>query len=169
MLKRFIQDARNLTRRRTLAGLAAGLSLVGCMSVVWTDSNAYATLSNTRLENLVGSKGICCSPGPMVDCESKAPFACAASGTVCDIGTFAADSCGGPGCGDSDTSDDQCDKSNFAMESVTATTCTVISTSVIVCGASGQTCMYVTGSGTLDITGCGSATVCSVTSGASCQ
>jgi hypothetical protein len=169
MLKQFIQAARDMRGRRKLAGLAAGLSLVGCISVVWTESNAYANLSNTRLENLVGSKGICCSPGSMVGCESKAPFACAASGTVCDIGTFAADSCGGPACGDSDTSDDQCDKSNFEMESVLATTCTVISTSVVVCGASGQNCMYVTSTGTLDITGCGSATVCSVTSGASCQ
>lgn len=160
---------RAMTVRKTLAGLATGLSLIGCVMVFCTDSMAYANLSSARSENFVGVKGTCCTPGLKTTCDSSPPFACSASGVVCTAGTSAFDSCASPSCGDSDNSNDHCDSTEYGPYSISSTTCTVISSAVVACGQNGQQCMYVTGSATVDFTGCGSAVICAVTSGVACQ
>ncbi len=162
--------ARGMPRRAGLAGLAAGLSLLGCVAVCWTDSMAYADLSNARLERMVGVKGDCCVPGLKTTCESQPSFACVTSGVVgCESGTSAFDSCGDPSCKDSDSSNDHCGSSECTPYSITSTTCTVISSAIVVCGDNGQQCHFVTATATVDFTGCGTANICSVTSGVACQ
>jgi hypothetical protein len=169
MWRKPIQTARPMRIRATLASLAAGLCLAGCVAVFWADSTAYANLSNPRLESLVGVKGSCCMPGQKTSCSSTGLFACASSGVVCDAGGTSFDTCGGPGCTDSDTATDKCDSSQNASYSVTVTTCGVTSAAPVPCDGGGLRCEYVTASATVDFTGCGSSTICAVTSGAACQ
>lgn len=169
MWRKPIQAVQPMRCRAKLAGLAAGLSLVGCVTVFWADSRAYANLSNARLESLVGVKGICCVPGLKTSCSSTGLFACASSGVVCDAGGTSFDTCGDATCNHSDSHADQCDSSEFSSYSITATTCAVTSAAPVPCDGGGLRCEYTTASATVDFIGCGSSSICSVTSGVACQ
>ncbi len=168
MLHEYCQRLRPMRCRGTLAGLLASVSLLGCVAVYWAESRAYANLPNDRLENLVGVKGDCCAPGLRTDCETQPPFACTTAGIVCDSGS-SFDSCGGPSCGDSDSGSDACDAQGYASYSVTVTTCDVIPGGEVYCETSGTHCMYTTGSATVDFNGCGQNSICSASSGPTCQ
>ena len=169
MLRRLLDTARPKSWRSTLAGFAAALGLVGCIAVVWSDSMAYEDLSTARLQSRVGNKGACCTPGLLTSCESTPPVGCSSSGVVCTVGTSSFDQCANPSCGDSDDSNDQCDSSEYTSYSISATTCTIASSATVACGSGGQQCIYLTASATANFTGCGGATICSSTSGISCQ
>jgi hypothetical protein len=156
-------------RRASLAGLAAGLSVVGCVAVFLSDSRAYADLSNARLESLVGTKGSCCVPGLKTSCSSTGLFACASSGVVCDAGGYSVDTCGDPSCTNSDTSTDQCDSSEYGSYTISATTCSVTSAAPIPCDDGGMQCAFTATTSAATYTGCGTSTICSVTSGVACQ
>lgn len=169
MLHRFLKTARPRNSGSALAGFTAALGLVGCIAVLWIDSMAYADLSTARLQSRVGNKGACCTPGLLTSCESVPPVGCSSSGVVCNVGTSSFDQCANPTCGDSDNNNDQCDSSEYASYSISATTCTITSSATVACGSGGQQCIYLTASATVDFTGCGGATICSSTSGLSCQ
>ena len=110
-------------RRAILAGLSAGLSLLGTVAVVWGESRHYVSLTDARLEGRVGSKGSCCTPGLKTACSSSGTYVCTNSGVVCDPTATSNDTCGDPNCGDSDTKTDQCDSMNFGTYAVTVTIC----------------------------------------------
>ncbi len=168
MLHEYCQCLRPMRCRGTLAGLLASASLLGCVAVYWAESRAYADLPNDRLENLVGVKGDCCRPGLKTECTSTAPFACTTSGIVCD-NQSSFDNCSSPACQDSDNAADACDGKGTAYYSVTLTTCDVIPGGEVYCETGGTHCMYTTGSATADFNGCGQNSICSVSSGPTCQ
>ena len=125
----------NLGQRRALfAGLAAVLSVLGCVAISWADSSAYTSLSNTRLDGLVGNKGKCCTPGLKTACAGSGSFVCSSSGAVCDPSVMTSDACADPKCGDSDTRSDKCDPTlNFGVYTVSVATCSATSVAPIPC------------------------------------
>jgi hypothetical protein len=162
------QAGRTVRRRAILAGLSAGLSLLGAVAVVWGESRAYASLTDARLESRVGSKGSCCTPGLKTACSSSGSYVCTSSGVVCDPTATSNDTCGDPNCGDSDTKTDQCDTMNFGTYAVTVSICATTSSAPIPCDG-GLRCEFMISSGTMEYLGCGTTTICAVTSGAACQ
>ena len=169
MWGKFITTA-NITRcPAILAATTAVLSLAGCAGVLWADSTAYADLSNGRLQQSVGVKGMCCAPGLKTTASSGGVFGCSSTGVVCNVGASSTDTCAGASCDDSDNSEDQCDSSEFLNESVSVSVCTVVSSAAVPCGTGGSRCAYVTDSSTVGFAGCGTSDICTSTSGVTCQ
>ncbi len=160
----------NITRcPAILAAITALLCIAGCAGVLWADSTAYVDLSNGRLQQLVGVKGMCCTPGLKTTANSGGVFGCTTTGVVCNVGASSADTCASATCGDSDNSEDQCDSSEFANVSVSVSVCTVISSAAVPCGTGGSRCNYLTSSAIVSFVGCGTSDFCATTSGDACQ
>ena len=166
---RFVRRMRPLRWSANLAGLAAGLSLTGCLAVYWVESAAYANMAPDRLDKLVGVKGDCCNPGLKTNCSDKSPFACTTAGVVCES-TNAYDNCANPSCNDSSSSSDACSSQYFAGYSVTVTICNGIPGAEVYCSTgTGTHCMYTTSSATVNFSGCGQNSICSPSQGPACQ
>ncbi len=164
-----VRQSRCLTQRpAALAALLMSVCVASGALVFWTESMAYGNLPSERLDQLVGVKGECCTPGLKTECGSVAPFACTTSGVVCD-GQSSFDSCGGPSCGESESSDDGCDSQGFETISVTVGTCDVIPGGQVYCEGGAKRCMYTSGTATVDFTGCGQNSICPANPGVTCQ
>ena len=123
---------------------------------------------NVRLDQVVGTKGECCVPGLSTPCNSVSPYACTNEGIDCDSGN-SFDQCADPVCQDSDESSDGCSTDGFNTYTVSVSTCTVVPGGVIDCDSGGEHCMYTASSSYTVFTGCGTTTICSTTTGPTCQ
>lgn len=168
MLRELVRHRHLMQRPAAIAGLVASVSFLGGAAVYWTESMAYANLPIDQLEMRVGTKGECCAPGLRTNCEDQPPFACTTEGIVCDDQS-SFDTCADPSCEESDNDDDGCDAQGYETYSVTVTTCHVIAGGEVFCEEGGTHCMYTTGEATVDFTGCGVNSVCSVSAGPTCQ
>ena len=63
--------------KRAAVAAAVGLvALSGWSAALWSESQAYADLSDTALQRHVGIRGSCCSPGLKESCGDVIPLKC---------------------------------------------------------------------------------------------
>lgn len=150
---------------RAVQLLVGFASTLACLAIYWQEANHYRPLGAERLDSFVGLKGDCCDPPKETPCDSVYPYSCGDNYIVCDYGDYAVDSCGGFDCKESNESRDHCDTQEFAEINVTLSTCMVCSSAPMVCGEDGSQCAFITGTEIAGLFSCGTASVCSTSSG----